>query len=90
MPQPPHKPAQRHGTSAPPASAATTAPQPPSNIGSKLLVLVGVLMLAALLYAGATSGARPSVALPPPETDVKAPSPPATATAVFEGRQGFM
>lgn len=85
MPQPPHKPAQRHGASAPPASAATTAPQPPSNIGSKLLVLVGVLMLAALLYAGATSGARPSVALPPPETDVKAPSPPATATAVFAG-----
>ena len=78
VPQPPHKPA-------PPANVSATPPQPPSNFGSKLLVVVGVLMLAALLYAGATSGARTAVALPPPEVDVKVPSPPATATAVFAG-----
>ena len=63
VPQPPHKPA-------PPANVSATPPQPPSNFGSKLLVVVGVLMLAALLYAGATSGARTAVALPPPEVDV--------------------
>ncbi|MFY3384695.1 peptide-methionine (S)-S-oxide reductase MsrA [Paracidovorax sp. MALMAid1276] len=42
-------------------------------------------MLAALLYAGATSGARPSVALPPPDTDVAHPVAAGPATAVFAG-----
>lgn len=61
--------------------------KPNANYSSKLLVLVGAGMLAALLYAGATSGARPAVALPPPVVDVAATvsSPPATATAVFAG-----
>lgn len=81
MPQTPHKPTPRHGPTAP----TTAGPQPAANFGSKLLVLVGVVMLAALLYAGATSGARPSVALPPPEMDMTAGSPPAMATAVFAG-----
>ena len=81
--QPPHKPTQRHGAAAPSATAATAAPT--ANFGSKLRVLVGVVMLAALLYAGATSGARTSVALPPPDVDLKALSLPATATAVFAG-----
>jgi len=58
-------------------------PKPNANYGSKLLVLVGAGMLAALLYAGA----RPAVALPPPVVDMAAAgsSPPATATAVFAG-----
>lgn len=70
------------------AAPAETTSSPGSNHGSKLLVLVGVAMLAALLYAGASSGARPSVALPPPAEDIAHGSPPipaATATAVLAG-----
>ena len=91
MPQTPPKSAHRHGGAAAPSSTAASAvhpPKPNANYGSKLMVLVGVGMLAALLYAGATSGARPSVALPPPAVDMAAAvsSPQATkATAVFAG-----
>lgn len=90
MPQTPHKSAHRHGGAAAPSSKAASAvhpSKPNANYGSKLLVLVGAGMLAALLYAGATSGARPAVALPPPVVDTAAAvsSPPTTATAVFAG-----
>jgi len=90
VPQTPHKSAHRHGGAAAPSSKAASAvhpSKPNANYGSKLLVLVGAGMLAALLYAGATSGARPAVALPPPVVDLAASvsSPPATATAVFAG-----
>ncbi len=84
MPHTPRKPARRPGAPAP-ATAAATAAKPPSNFASKMLVLAGVFMLGALLYAGATSGAKPAVALPAPAVDLAASSPPATSTVVFAG-----
>lgn len=87
MPHPSRKPVRPQGAAAPTDPTSS----PAANHGSKLLVLVGVGMLAALLYAGATSGARPSVALPPPAEDVVQISPAtpvaavATATAVLAG-----
>lgn len=84
MPHTPHKSARRPGAPAP-ATAAAKAGKPPSNFASKMLVLVGVVMLGALLYAGATSGAKPAVALPAPAVDLAAGSPPATSTVVFAG-----
>ena len=42
----------RGAAPAPPATAAATPTQPPSNFGSKLLVVVGVLMLAHCQAAG--------------------------------------
>ena len=81
MPHTPRKPTYRRGLAAPLAAA----PQPAAGHGPKLLVLVGMAMLAALLYAGATSGAKPAVALPPPQVDMAASSQHATATAVFAG-----
>jgi peptide-methionine (S)-S-oxide reductase len=77
VPHTPHKSARRPG--------AATAAKPPSNFASKMLVLAGVFMLGALLYAGATSGAKPAVALPAPAVDIVAVSPPATSTVVFAG-----
>lgn len=84
MPHTPHKPARHPGAPSPANARAATA-KPPSNLASKMLVLVGLVMLGALLYAGATSGAKPAVALPPPTVDIAAASPPSTSTVVFAG-----
>ena len=88
MPQPPSKPVHRPIAAGQTGAAATLArgsgsdaPKPTSNTASKVLVLAGVFMVGALLYSGATSGAKPSVVLPAPAVDLVAASTPSVATA---------
>lgn len=84
MTPPPH-PNPPQGAPAPGGPGTAGEPAAASQWASKLLVLAGIAMLLALLYAGATSRPAPAVALPAPAHDIAPPSLPAAATAVFAG-----